>query len=156
MGLCIVLLFYKILSFLNFFRSNVRLSLLYWDSKVVFQVALRWRTCKNYDLHFLCDFNRMHGSTFLKVFLFFVNPLIAKSMVPLCLCVLPYLAIHIYCNDSEYIIFVMKIILVICRYFSKRINWLSFKAFVRYFLSNLYFSPNGSPSKTTKNVFYFI
>ena len=93
---------------------------------------------------------------FLKFFLFFVNPLIAKSMIPLCLCVLPYLAIHIYCNDLEYIIFVMKIILVICRYFSKRINWLSFKAFVRYFLSNLYFSPNGSPSKTTKNVFYFI
>ena len=27
---------------------------------------------------------------------------------------------------------------------------------VRYFLSNFYFSPNDSPSKTMKNVFYFI
>ena len=31
-----------------------------------------------------------------------------------------------------------------------------FKAYVRYFLSNFYFSPNDSPSKTMKNVFYFI
>ena len=30
------------------------------------------------------------------------------------------------------------------------------KACVRYFLSNFYFSPNGNPSKTIKNVFYFI
>ena len=30
---------------------------------------------------------------------------------------------------------------------------LSFKACVRYFLSNFYFSSNDSPSKTTKNVF---
>ena len=30
------------------------------------------------------------------------------------------------------------------------------KAFVCYLLSNFYFSPNGSPSKTMKNVFYFI
>ena len=30
------------------------------------------------------------------------------------------------------------------------------KALVRYFLSNFYFSPNDSPSKTIKNVFYFI
>ena len=30
------------------------------------------------------------------------------------------------------------------------------KASVRYFLSNFYFSPNDSPSKTMKNVFYFI
>ena len=30
------------------------------------------------------------------------------------------------------------------------------KACVRYFLSNFYFSPNDSPSKTMKNVFYFI
>ena len=30
------------------------------------------------------------------------------------------------------------------------------RACVRYFLSNLYFSPNDSPSKTMKNVFYFI
>ena len=30
------------------------------------------------------------------------------------------------------------------------------KACVRYFLSNIYFSPNDSPSKTMKNVFYFI
>ena len=33
---------------------------------------------------------------------------------------------------------------------------LSFKACVRYFLSSFYFSPNESPSKTMKNVFYFI
>ena len=26
---------------------------------------------------------------------------------------------------------------------------------VRYFLSNFYFSPNDSPSQTTKNAFYF-
>ena len=32
----------------------------------------------------------------------------------------------------------------------------SFKACARYFLSNLYFSPNDSPPKTMKNVFYFI
>ena len=31
-----------------------------------------------------------------------------------------------------------------------------FKACVHYFLSNLYFSLNDSPSKTMKNVFYFI
>ena len=31
-----------------------------------------------------------------------------------------------------------------------------FKGCVRYFLSNFYFSPNDSPSKTVKNVFYFI
>ena len=31
-----------------------------------------------------------------------------------------------------------------------------FKRCVRYFLSNFYFSPNGSPLKTMKNVFYFI
>ena len=30
------------------------------------------------------------------------------------------------------------------------------KACVHHFLSNFYFSPNGSPSKTMKNVFYFI
>ena len=30
------------------------------------------------------------------------------------------------------------------------------KACVRYFLSNFYFSLNDSPSKTMKNVFYFI
>ena len=30
------------------------------------------------------------------------------------------------------------------------------KACVSYFLSNFYFSPNDSPSKTMKNVFYFI
>ena len=31
-----------------------------------------------------------------------------------------------------------------------------FKACVYYFLSNLYISPNDSPSKAMKNVFYFI
>ena len=31
-----------------------------------------------------------------------------------------------------------------------------FKACVCYFLSNFYFSPNDSPSKTMKNAFYFI
>ena len=30
------------------------------------------------------------------------------------------------------------------------------KACVSYFLSNFYFLPNNSPSKTMKNVFYFI
>ena len=30
------------------------------------------------------------------------------------------------------------------------------KACVCYFLSNFFFSPNDSPSKTMKNVFYFI
>ena len=33
---------------------------------------------------------------------------------------------------------------------------LTLKACVRYFLLNFYFSPNDSPSKTMKNVFYFI
>ena len=32
----------------------------------------------------------------------------------------------------------------------------SFKTCIRYFLSNFSFSPNNSPSKTMKNVFYFI
>ena len=32
----------------------------------------------------------------------------------------------------------------------------AFKACVRYFLSNFYFPPNDSHSKTIKNVFYFI
>ena len=32
----------------------------------------------------------------------------------------------------------------------------SLKACVRYFSSNFYFSPSDSPSKTMKNVFYFI
>ena len=32
----------------------------------------------------------------------------------------------------------------------------TFKACVRYFLSNFYFSPNDSPSKTMKNAFHFI
>ena len=31
-----------------------------------------------------------------------------------------------------------------------------FKAFVWYFLSNFYFSPNDSPLKTMRTVFYFI
>ena len=31
-----------------------------------------------------------------------------------------------------------------------------FKAYVCYFLSNFYFSPNDSPSKTMKSFFYFI
>ena len=31
-----------------------------------------------------------------------------------------------------------------------------FKACVHYFLSTFYFSPNDSPSKIMKNVFYFI
>ena len=30
------------------------------------------------------------------------------------------------------------------------------KVCVRYFLSNFYFSPNDSPSKTMKNILYFI
>ena len=30
------------------------------------------------------------------------------------------------------------------------------KACVRYFVSNFYFSPSNNPSKTMKNVFYFI
>ena len=32
----------------------------------------------------------------------------------------------------------------------------NYKACVRYFLSNFYFLPNDIPSKTMKNVFYFI
>ena len=42
----------------------------------------------------------------------------------------------------------------------KKVLWVFLKqiikACVRYFLSNFYFSRNNSPSKTTKNVFYFI
>ena len=30
------------------------------------------------------------------------------------------------------------------------------KAFVRYFLTNCYLSPNDSPSETTKDVVYFV
>ena len=42
----------------------------------------------------------------------------------------------------------------------KKVLWVFLKqiikACVRYFLSNFYFLPNNSPSKTMKNVFYFI
>ena len=38
----------------------------------------------------------------------------------------------------------------------KVLSGLRKKACVRYFLSNFYFSPNDSPSKTIKNAFYFI
>ena len=33
---------------------------------------------------------------------------------------------------------------------------IKFKACIRYFLSKFYFSPNDSPSKTMKNLFYFM
>ena len=36
------------------------------------------------------------------------------------------------------------------------LGWQVFKVCVHYFLTNFYFSPNDSPSKTKKNVFYFI
>ena len=36
------------------------------------------------------------------------------------------------------------------------LNYFTVKACVCYFLSNFYFSPNNSPLKTMKNVFYFI
>ena len=35
-------------------------------------------------------------------------------------------------------------------------NMFTFKACVCYYLSKFYFSPNDSPQKTMKNVFYFI
>ena len=38
---------------------------------------------------------------------------------------------------------------------AQKINF-SIKACVRYFLRNVYSSPNDSPSKTMKDVFYFI
>ena len=44
----------------------------------------------------------------------------------------------------------------LCSCKKKRKTDVTFKACVRYFLSNFYFSPNDSPSKTMKNVFYFI
>ena len=37
-----------------------------------------------------------------------------------------------------------------------RMSSVYLKACVHYFLSNFYFSPNDSPSKTMKNAFYFI
>ena len=40
------------------------------------------------------------------------------------------------------------------KYFERNGN--NIKAYVCYFLSNFYFSPNDSPSKTLKNIFYFI
>ena len=36
------------------------------------------------------------------------------------------------------------------------LGWQVFKVCVHYFLTNFCFSPNDSPSKTKKNVFYFI
>ena len=45
---------------------------------------------------------------------------------------------------------VLKIFLHIKQFLPK------FKACVHYFLSNFCFSPNDSPLKTMKNVFYFI
>ena len=61
-------------------------------------------------------------------------------------------------NKSEYVFHYKNLQL----YFSLGIKLfkvhkiLKFKACVRYFLPNFYFSPNDSPSKTMKNVFYFI
>ena len=48
---------------------------------------------------------------------------------------------------------------VYCKLFTKSEHlhdYYIFKACVCYFLSNFYFSPNDIPSKTMKNVFYFI
>ena len=46
---------------------------------------------------------------------------------------------------------------------TEQYNWhgsgaltVNFKACVHYFLTNFYFLPNDSPSKTMKDVFYFI
>ena len=36
------------------------------------------------------------------------------------------------------------------------VKWKNVKACARYFLSTFYFSPKDIPSKTMKNVFYFI
>ena len=61
-------------------------------------------------------------------------------------------------NKSEYVFHYKNLQL----YFSLGIKLfkvhkiLKFKACVRYFLPNFYFSPNDSPSKTMENVFYFI
>ena len=38
----------------------------------------------------------------------------------------------------------------------QNVNWKNVKACVRYFLSTFYLSPKDNPSKTLKNVFYFI
>ena len=62
------------------------------------------------------------------------------------------------------LIFINKFVLVLCLSFSfsyvEELKLLqkqkNTKTCVRYFLSNFYFSLNDSPSKTTKNVFYFI
>ena len=46
--------------------------------------------------------------------------------------------------------------LLLAKYLKSVAAPLSIKVYVLYFLSNLYFSRNDSPSKTMKNVFYFI
>ena len=45
---------------------------------------------------------------------------------------------------------------VIIYFLLNNLNDCAFKACVRYFLSNFYFSQNDSPLETMKNVFYFI
>ena len=45
---------------------------------------------------------------------------------------------------------------IIANNIHKRSSQEYFKACVRYFLRNFHFSPNDSPSKTMKDVFYFI
>ena len=40
-------------------------------------------------------------------------------------------------------------------FLGSKVTLKALKACVLYFLSNFYFSPNDSPSKTTKNAFYF-
>ena len=59
------------------------------------------------------------------------------------------------CYPQNYRIQHLK--LLICRKSSKGKTGvkLSFKACVRYFLSNFHFSPNDNPSKTMENVFLF-
>ena len=52
----------------------------------------------------------------------------------------------IYCSFYNHWVATQKM-----QWFERKI-----KACVRYFLSNFYFSPNNSPSRTMKNVFYFI
>ena len=62
--------------------------------------------------------------------------------------------LHMFRTSVKFVLLSFPSINILFQY--KLLNFCWFKACVRYFLSNFYFSPNDSPLKTTKNVFYFI
>ena len=103
--------------------------------------------------HFVYDFS---GKMFLMLYSikrsnFIVSlPLLLEILGNLCIAIVYFPAFDVI-NFEINPIFQMKQL-----YCMTKKSRQHFIACVRYFLSNLYFSPNDGPSKTMKNVFYFI